>query len=175
MGAFGAALISRERYIEGNSSSMLSFDEIEHLEFSTTMAKCRGCLNTCRLTINHFSGGRKYISGNRCEKGLGKAKNENNIPNLFEYKLKRFFDYEPLEPDKAFRGTAGIPRVLNIYENYPFWATFFKELGYRVVLSPLSTRKIYELGIESIPSESECYPAKLAHGHVQWLIEQQVD
>lgn len=175
MGAFGAALIARERYEEGKASTMLSFDEIEHLEFSTTMAKCRGCLNTCRLTINHFSGGRKYISGNRCEKGLGKAKNENNIPNLFEYKLNRFFDYEPLTPDKAFRGTVGIPRVLNIYENYPFWATFFKELGYRVVLSPLSTRKIYELGIESIPSESECYPAKLAHGHVQWLIEQQVD
>ncbi|MCR4585071.1 MAG: 2-hydroxyacyl-CoA dehydratase [Lachnospiraceae bacterium] len=175
MGAFGAALIARERFDGKNASGMLSFDEIEHLEFSTTMAKCRGCLNTCRLTINHFSGGRKYISGNRCERGLGKAKNENNIPNLFEYKLKRFFDYEPLAPDKAFRGTVGIPRVLNMYENYPFWATFFKELGYRVVLSPLSTRKIYELGIESIPSESECYPAKLAHGHVQWLIEQQVD
>ncbi len=175
MGAFGAALIARERFDGCKASTMLSFDEIEHLEFSTTMAKCRGCLNTCRLTINHFSGGRKYISGNRCEKGLGKAKNENNIPNLFEYKLKRFFDYEPLAPDKAFRGTVGIPRVLNMYENYPFWATFFKELGYRVVLSPLSTRKIYELGIESIPSESECYPAKLAHGHVQWLIEQKVD
>ncbi|MCR5120477.1 MAG: 2-hydroxyacyl-CoA dehydratase [Lachnospiraceae bacterium] len=175
MGAFGAALIARERFDECKASSMLSFDEIEHLEFSTTMAKCRGCLNTCRLTINHFSGGRKYISGNRCEKGLGKAKNENNIPNLFEYKLQRFFDYEPLTADKAFRGTVGIPRVLNMYENYPFWATFFKELGYRVVLSPLSTRKIYELGIESIPSESECYPAKLAHGHVQWLIEQKVD
>ena len=175
MGAFGAALIARERFDERKTSTMLSFDEIEHLEFSTTMAKCRGCLNTCRLTINHFSGGRKYISGNRCEKGLGKAKNENNIPNLFEYKLQRFFDYEPLAPDKAFRGTVGIPRVLNMYENYPFWATFFKELGYKVVLSPLSTRKIYELGIESIPSESECYPAKLAHGHVQWLIEQKVD
>ena len=174
MGAFGAALIARERY-EGKASTMLSFDEIEHLEFTTTMAKCRGCTNTCRLTINNFSGGRKYISGNRCERGLGKPKNANNIPNLFEYKLHRFFDYEPLEADKAYRGTVGIPRVLNLYENFPFWATFFKELNYRVIVSPLSNRKIYELGIESIPSESECYPAKLAHGHVQWLIEQKVD
>jgi len=174
MGAFGAALIARENY-EGKESSMLSFDEIEHLEFSTTMSKCRGCTNTCRLTINHFSGGRRYISGNRCERGLGKPKNANNIPNLFEYKLHRFFDYEPLAASEAPRGTVGIPRVLNLYENYPFWATFFKSLGYRVLLSPLSTRKIYELGIESIPSESECYPAKLAHGHIQWLIEQKPD
>lgn len=73
------------------------------------------------------------------------------------------------------RGTVGIPRVLNMYENYPFWFTFFTELGYRVVLSPESSRKIYELGIESIPSESECYPAKLAHGHVSWLIKQGLD
>ncbi len=174
MGAFGAALIARERY-EGKASTMLSFDEIEHLEFTTTMAKCRGCTNTCRLTINNFSGGRKYISGNRCERGLGKPKNANNIPNLFEYKMHRFFDYEPLSADEAYRGTMGIPRVLNLYENFPFWATFFKELKYRVVVSPLSNRKIYELGIESIPSESECYPAKLAHGHIQWLIEQKVD
>ncbi len=180
MGAFGAALIARERYKEASSSlpyqsTMLSFDEIERMEFSTSMAKCRGCTNNCRLTINHFSGGRKYISGNRCERGLGKTKNENNIPNLFEYKMKRFFDYEPLPADQAFRGTVGIPRVLNIYENFPFWAMFFKELKYRVILSPASTRAIYELGIESIPSESECYPAKLAHGHIQWLIRQKPD
>ncbi len=175
MGAFGAALIAREKYEEGYQSTMLSFDDIENLEFSTSMAKCRGCTNNCRLTINNFSGGRKYVSGNRCERGIGKPKNANNIPNLFEYKLKRFFDYEPLPADEAYRGTVGIPRVLNIYENYPFWATFFKELKYRVILSPVSTRQIYELGIESIPSESECYPAKLAHGHIQWLIEQKPD
>ena len=96
------------------------------------------------------------------------------MPNLFEYKLHRYFDYTPLEEADARRGVIGIPRVLNMYENYPFWFTFLTELGYRVVLSPASTRKIYELGIESIPSESECYPAKLAHGHVQWLINQGV-
>ena len=175
MGAFGAALVSRERYEEGYQTTMLSFSDIDNFTFTTSMSKCRGCTNNCRLTINNFSGNRKYISGNRCERGLGKPKNANNIPNLFEYKLKRFFDYEPLPADQAPRGTVGIPRVLNIYENYPFWATFFKELGYRVMLSPSSTRKIYELGIESIPSESECYPAKLAHGHVQWLIEQKPD
>ena len=137
--------------------------------------RCKGCTNSCLLTINRFSGGRQFVSGNRCERGLGKEKNKENIPNLFEYKYKRVFGYESLTPDKAPRGTVGIPRVLNMYENFPFWATFFKELGYRVVLSPQSTKKIYELGIESIPSESECYPAKLAHGHVAWLIKQGID
>ncbi|MCR5502831.1 MAG: 2-hydroxyacyl-CoA dehydratase [Lachnospiraceae bacterium] len=175
MGAFGAALIARERYEEGFKTSMLSFDEILDLKFDTSMAKCKGCTNNCRLTINRFSGGRQYISGNRCERGLGRQKNENNVPNLFEYKLKRFFDYESLPSDEAYRGTVGIPRVLNMYENYPFWAVFFRELGYRIILSPVSNRKIYELGIESIPSESECYPAKLAHGHVAWLIHEKPD
>ncbi|MDD2354993.1 MAG: acyl-CoA dehydratase activase-related protein [Lachnospiraceae bacterium] len=181
MGAFGAALIARERYnqvvdAEGSfTSTMLSFRQIEELQFETSMAKCKGCTNSCRLTINRFTGGRQYISGNRCERGLGKTKNENGIPNLYEWKLKRLFDYEALDADKAPRGTVGIPRVLNMYENYPFWATFFHRLGYRVVLSPPSNHRLYELGIESIPSESECYPAKLAHGHVAWLIHQGVD
>lgn len=175
MGAFGAALIARERFSEGYETTMLSFEKIDTLQFETSMAKCKGCTNSCRLTINRFTGGRQYISGNRCERGLGRQKNENNIPNLFDYKLKRIFGYEPLAADEAFRGSVGIPRALNMYEDYPFWAVFFKKLGYRVVLSPLSNRKIYELGIESIPSESECYPAKLVHGHVSWLINQKVD
>ena len=172
MGAFGAALIARERYIDCEGTTMLSIEDIEALEYSTTMTKCRGCTNNCRLTINHFSGGRKFITGNRCERGLGKEKAQNKRPNLFEYKLKRYFDYQPLGEEEAKRGVIGIPRVLNMYENYPFWFTFFTTLGFRVVLSPSSTKKVYELGIESIPSESECYPAKLAHGHVQWLIDQ---
>ena len=175
MGAFGAALIAREHYSEGYETTMLPFEKIDTLQFETSMAKCKGCTNSCRLTINKFTGGRQYISGNRCERGLGKQKNENGIPNLFDYKLKRIFGYEPLPADEAPRGTVGIPRVLNMYENYPFWFTFFTKLGYQVVLSPLSNRRIYELGIESIPSESECYPAKLAHGHVSWLINQKVD
>ena len=174
MGAFGAALIARERYEDGMETTMLPYEKIASLEFHTSMARCKGCTNNCMLTINKFSGGRQYITGNRCERGLGKAKKKNDIPNLFAYKLQRVFDYEPLTLDKAPRGEIGIPRVLNMYENYPFWATFFAKLGFRVVLSPLSSRKIYELGIESIPSESECYPAKLAHGHVEWLIKQGV-
>ena len=172
MGAFGAALIARERYKDGKQTTMLSIEEIESMEYSTSMTKCRGCTNNCRLTINKFSGGRRFITGNRCERGLGKEKTESDIPNLYEYKMSRYFGYEPLSEEKAIRGTVGIPRVLNMYENYPFWFTFFNELGFRVVLSPASNRKIYELGIESIPSESECYPAKLAHGHVEWLIKQ---
>ena len=175
MGAFGAALIARERYEAGYHTSMLSYEKLCSLKYETSMSKCRGCTNSCRLTINKFSGGRTYISGNRCERGIGGQKNANNVPNLFEYKLKRLFSYPSLEADQAPRGTVGIPRVLNMYENYPFWHTFFTRLGYRVVLSPNSNRKIYELGIESIPSESECYPAKLAHGHVAWLINQGVD
>ena len=174
MGAFGAALIARERYSDCQGTTMLSINEITALEYKTTMAKCKGCTNNCRLTINHFSGGRKYITGNRCERGLGKEKSENKLPNLFAYKMERYFGYESLKEEEARRGIMGIPRVLNMYENYPFWHTFFTKLGFRVVLSPASTRKIYELGIESIPSESECYPAKLAHGHVQWLINEKV-
>lgn len=174
MGAFGAALIARERYIECEGTTMLSIDDIEALEYNTTMSKCKGCTNNCRLTINKFSGGRSFITGNRCERGLGKEKATNKLPNLFEYKNERYFGYESLSEEQASRGTVGIPRVLNMYENYPFWHTFFTKLGFRVVLSPASTRKIYELGIDSIPSESECYPAKLAHGHVQWLIDKGV-
>ena len=171
MGAFGAALIARERYEQGKASSMLSIEKINTLEYKTSMANCKGCMNNCRLTITRFSGGRQYISGNRCERGIGKEKNKDHIPNLYEYKYKRLFSYEPLTADKADRGRVGIPRVLNMFENYPFWFTFFTDLKYEVVLSPTSTRKIYELGIESIPSESECYPAKLAHGHISWLLK----
>ena len=175
MGAFGAALIARERYTSGTPTTMLTIDQIDELEFETSMAKCKGCTNNCRLTINRFTGGRQYISGNRCERGLGKTKSKSNVPNLYAYKLERLFSYEPLTANKATRGKVGIPRVLNMYENYPFWFTFFTKLGYQVVLSPSSTHKLYELGIESIPSESECYPAKLAHGHVKWLIAHNVD
>ena len=171
MGAFGAALIARERYVSDSVSTMLSIKDIESLTYTTAMTKCKQCANTCRLTINKFSGGRRFISGNRCERGLGQAKKSTDIPNLFEYKEKIYFDYVPLSEADATRGTIGIPRVLNIYENYPFWFSFFTQLGFRVILSPASTREIYELGIESIPSESECYPAKLAHGHIEWLIK----
>ena len=168
MGAFGAALIAKDNYT-GQPSSMLSIPQILNLTYTTTTTHCKGCSNNCMLTINTFSGGRKHITGNRCEKGLGGQVTGEKGPNVIDYKLKRIFDYPPLED--APRGEIGIPRVLNMYENYPFWATFFKALGFKVVLSPKSSHKIYELGMESIPSESECYPAKLSHGHVQWLID----
>ncbi len=173
MGAFGAALLAREHYT-GQETTLLSSEALNELKFETTMTRCKGCTNSCLLTVNRFSGDRRFISGNRCEKGFGKEKSSEDIPNLFAYKLKRYFDYAPLTETQAKRGSVGIPRVLNFYENYPFWHTFFTELGYRVVLSPGSSRKIYEMGIESIPSESECYPAKLAHGHISWLIRQGV-
>ena len=170
MGAFGAALIARERY-HGQESTMLSLDEMLALTYTSSTGRCGGCSNHCMLTVNKFPGGRRHITGNRCEKGLGGGASQDKGPNVIAYKLKRLFDYEPLSENEAPRGVIGIPRVLNIYENYPFWATFFKELGFSVVLSPLSDRKMYARGMESIPSESECYPAKLSHGHVQWLID----
>ena len=174
MGAFGAALIAREHYEDGYVTTMLDYQKICDLQFETSMAKCKGCTNNCRLTINKFSDGRRYISGNRCERGLGKEKKKNPAPNLFAYKNERLFSYEPLSDTDATRGLVGIPRVLNMYENYPFWFTFFTKLKYRVVLSPMSTHELYEQGIESIPSESECYPAKLAHGHVKWLLQHNI-
>ena len=171
MGAFGAALIARQNY-SGQQTAMLSLDEILSLTYTQTSRRCGGCSNNCMLTVNKFSGGRTHITGNRCEKGISGNTAGKKASNLVAYKRKRIFDYTPLEKGKAPRGVIGIPRVLNMYENYPFWATFFKELGFSTVLSPFSSRKIYEMGMESIPSESECYPAKLAHGHVEWLISQ---
>jgi len=171
MGAFGAAVIAKNKYKEGENSTLLSCKELDELEIKSSFSRCKGCTNNCLLTINKFSGGRKFISGNRCEKGLGKENSSNNIPNLFKYKYERLFNYNPIAPEKAPRGVVGIPRVLNIYENYPLWFTFFTELGYSVKLSSESSKKLYELGIESIPSESACYPAKLAHGHIKQLID----
>ena len=170
MGAFGAALIARERADEVKQTSMLSLDEIINLEYTTSIRRCQFCNNHCLLTVNDFGGGRNFITGNRCERGLGIQKKKNEVPNLYDYKYKRIFAYRPLPEEEAVRGVVGIPRVLNIYENYPFWYTFFTQLKFRVMISPRSSRKIYEMGIESIPSESECYPAKIAHGHVMWLI-----
>ena len=170
MGAFGAGLIARNQYSEDKKTTLISRDAMNALEIKTSLVRCGGCTNNCLLTINNFSGGRRFITGNRCEKGLGKEKSSKDVPNLFDYKFHRLFDYKPLDEDKAPRGVIGIPRVLNMYEDYPFWFTFFTELGFSVKLSPVSSKKIYEEGMESIPSESVCYPAKLAHGHIMDLI-----
>ena len=173
MGAFGAALIARSHY-HGQETAMLPLAEIETLEYKTQTLHCGGCSNRCMLTVTRFPGGRRYTTGNRCEKGAGNTDAHEKGADLFAYKRERLFRYPPLAAEAAPRGELGIPRVLNMYENYPFWATFFKALGFRVILSPLSDRRLYERGMESIPSESECYPAKLAHGHVQWLIDEGV-
>ncbi len=173
MGAFGAALIAKS-HDHGQPSTMLTLDEIVNLTYTATSRRCGGCSNNCMLTVNRFSNGQSHVTGNRCEKGIGDVNGKKKAPNMVLYKRKRMFDYAPLDEKDAPRGVIGLPRVLNMYENYPFWATFFKALGFRVILSPWSSRKIYELGMESIPSESECYPAKLAHGHVEWLIAQGV-
>jgi predicted CoA-substrate-specific enzyme activase len=175
MGAFGAALIAKERSIQSSESTILKREALEHFEAHNEMSRCELCSNRCMLTINHFSDGRQFVSGNRCERGAGMAIKNHDIPDLFTYKYKRLFAYKPLSVEEAPRGTVGIPRVLNMYENYPYWHTFFTHLGYRVVLSPRSNKAVYEAGIETIPSESACYPAKIVHGHIMKLIEKKVD
>ncbi len=170
MGAFGAGIIARNKYSEGKKTTLIGREAMNNLEIKTSLVRCGGCTNNCLLTINNFSGGRRFITGNRCEKGLGKEKASADVPNLFDYKYHRLFDYVPLSEKEAKRGVIGIPRVLNMYEDYPFWFTFFTELGFSVKLSPRSSKKVYEEGMESIPSESVCYPAKLAHGHIMNLI-----
>lgn len=174
MGAFGAALIARSRWQEGMHSTLISPQDLDKFSHSSTIKRCEGCANACMLTINLFSDGRQYISGNRCEKGAGLEKQENKLPNLFEYKYRRLFSYVPLKKEEARRGTIGIPRVLNMYENYPFWFTFFTKLGFRVELSPRSSKKIYEMGMDTIPSDTACYPAKMVHGHIAALVKRGV-
>lgn len=169
MGAYGAALIAMERD-DGKGSTLAAADKLEDFQIKKTTARCGLCSNNCLLTITRFADGSRYISNNRCERGAGKSPASKNIPNLYDYKYKRLFSYNPLEESAAKRGTVGIPRVLGMYENYPFWFTFFTKLGYSVRLSPKSSREIYDLGIETMPSESVCYPAKIAHGHIESLI-----
>ncbi|NLD49421.1 MAG: 2-hydroxyglutaryl-CoA dehydratase, partial [Clostridiaceae bacterium] len=174
MGAYGASLIARERFSKGIKSTLLKAEALENYNVHASMKRCNLCANNCLLTVNTFPDNRSFISGNRCEKGAGNINKNEDVPNLFDFKYKRIFSYAPLKKEQAVRGTIGIPRVLNIYENYPFWHTFFTDLKFRVELSPRSSKKIYELGLETIPSESVCYPAKLTHGHIMSLVNQGV-
>ncbi|AAK80356.1 putative CoA-substrate-specific enzyme activase [Clostridium acetobutylicum] len=171
MGAFGAAIIAKESLTEGYNTSLLREDELERFKTNTNMRRCGKCANNCLLTVNEFSDGRHFITGNRCERGAGEDIKKNDLPNLYDYKYKKIFGYTPLKKEEAKRGIVGIPRVLNMYENYPFWHTFFTELGFRVELSPRSSKKVYEKGMDTIPSESVCYPAKITHGHIVSLME----
>ncbi len=169
MGAYGAALIGRERWQEGEVSGLIRPEALAGFEAKVATTRCHRCENRCLLTINTFPGGRRFITGNRCEKGAGGQEAGQEVPNLYEYKYRRLFDYEPLSEEKAPRGTIGIPRVLNMYENYPFWFTVLTSLGFRVIVSPHSSKAIYDMGIETISSDTACYPAKMVHGHVKWL------
>lgn len=171
MGAFGAALIAREGYIRGETTTLLGREALNSFSVAIKHRRCGGCSNNCQLTVNIFGDGSRHITGNRCEIGAGVSHKKNDLPNLYKYKYQRVFDYQPLPTAMAAKGVIGIPRVLNQYENYPFWFIFLTSLGYRVILSGDSNRRTYEKGMASIPSESVCYPAKLVHGHIQDLID----
>ncbi len=170
MGAFGAALHAMERCT--GASTLLNAEELAAFTHTSKATTCRGCTNNCRLTINTFSGGERYISGNKCEKGAGKKSSGEELPNLHEYKRKKF---ESIMEHTGKRGTIGLPLALGMYETAPFWQAIFAELGFGVVLSGFSSRELYAKGQYSIPSDTACYPAKIMHGHIETLIERGVD
>ena len=174
MGAFGAALIGRDRWLAQPSatrgpSDILSAEELDAFTMENRHVRCGGCANNCRLTVSKFGDGSRFVTGNRCEKGAGKAVSDSGEHDLYKYKYERLFQYQPLAPERAPRGEIGLPRVLNMFENYPFWFTFFTKLGFRVVLSPPSSKELYQSGMDTISSDTACYPAKLVHGHIKWL------
>ncbi|MDR3197849.1 MAG: acyl-CoA dehydratase activase-related protein [Planctomycetaceae bacterium] len=182
MGAYGAALIARDRSHNpaaanqkyGVRSSLITPETIAGFSVHSTQKRCQGCSNKCLINIHRFPEKKTFISGNKCERGIGRQ-TASDRENLFQYQYERLFDYyEPLSEDKAPFGEIGIPRVLNMYENYPFWFTLFQELGFRVVLSDPSSQRLYNKGIDSISSQTLCFPAKLVHGHIINLIEKGV-
>lgn len=171
MGAFGASIIAKEKYKEDYITTLLNKESMNSINLKISTSRCKGCSNNCLLTVNDFGNSEKFISGNRCEKGMGLYRKEKVDINLFDYKYKRVFNYRKLDAESAIRKEIGIPRVLNIYEDYPLWHTIFTNLGFSVVLSDASSKDVYEQGMDSIASESACYPAKLVHGHIQNLIK----
>ncbi len=170
MGALGAALAAREGYREGQESTLLQEGQLRELRVLQTLQRCEKCPNHCAVAIHTFNHCARIVSGHQCRRGAGDNRKNKEIPNLFAYELQRKFSYIPLPLEQAPRGAVGLPRVLNMYENYPFWFVFFTSLGFRVELSPLSSRAIYEEGMDTIPSETLCYPAKLVHGHIASLV-----
>ena len=171
MGAFGAALAARNLHLE--KSAILDAKALETFTHTAKPVTCGLCTNHCSLTVNQFDGGRRFISGNRCSRPLGKEKVEN--PDLMRYKYQKLRAMEGKGEGTGVRGRMGIPFGLNMYENLPFWFTFFTKLNFEVVLSPESSRKLYIKGQHTIPSDTVCYPAKLLHGHVEALVEEGVD
>ena len=174
MGAYGAAIIGVNEYVEGAKSKVLTKDELDGFAVETSNDRCQKCGNHCLLTISTFSDGNKYVSGNRCEKGAGETIEPRNNPDLYKEKMKLLFGRKNLKTEEAKRGVIGIPRVLNMYEDYPFWHSFFTTLGFSIVLSPQSSKKLYESGMDSIASDTACYPAKITHGHIKWLVNKGV-
>lgn len=171
MGAYGCSLIAQETYVQGTVSSILNNAALDRFKVEHSNSRCNKCTNQCILTINKFSDGSVFVRGNRCERGAGGMVSGTPIPNLYSYKNKRLFSYKPLSDFDAKRGTVAIPRVLNMYEDYPFWFTLFTKLKFKVALSPASNKTIYSKGLETISSDTACYPAKMVHGHIKWLIE----
>ena len=171
MGAFGAALAARDLHLE--RSALLSSQDLEKFTHTAKPATCGLCTNHCSLTVNTFDGGRRFISGNRCSRPLGEE--PHHLPDLMRYKYQKLRALHGKGEGDGSRGRIGIPFGLNMYENLPFWFTFFTKLNFEVVLSPESSRKLYLKGQRTIPSDTVCYPAKLLHGHVEALVEAGVD
>ncbi len=168
MGAYGAALCS----MQCGTSEIISSEALKAFSHTAKSAVCKGCANHCRLTVNSFGDGKKFISGNRCEKGLGKSEVTEPIPNLYEFKRNYLTS---LKAENGTRGTVGLPLALGMYELLPLWHGIFTSLGFTVMVSPMSTRRIYEKGQFSIPSDTACYPAKIMHGHIEQLIADGAD
>lgn len=175
MGAYGAALTARSQHTPGEVSRFMHRD-LEHFTVTSARRTCRLCQNHCRLTTTTFDDGSRHVSGNRCERGasLDAKPAKSELPNLYDYKYKRLFAYRRLTDAKATRGEIGIPRALGMYEDYPLWFTILTSLGFKVVVSGRSSHELFTSGMETIPSENICYPAKLAHGHIEWLLDKGV-
>lgn len=172
MGAYGAALVARDKARPGDQTNLLTVEDLQGFQVEKGFTRCGICENNCLLTVTRFSDGQQFISGNRCERGLRiKLNPEERKVNLVEYRYNRLFHYRSLRPGDAPHGVIGLPRVLNVYDNYPLWYTVFTDLGFSVKLSPRSSNEIFGKGLETIPSDTICYPAKLSHGHVQSLID----
>jgi predicted CoA-substrate-specific enzyme activase len=169
MGAYGAALYIRDK--KPQSTGIITSEGLKNFEHRSRATNCGLCTNRCPLTINYFGGGRRFISGNRCDRPLGRKQGE-ELPNLYKYKYDKLRSYKPVPGP---RGKIGIPFVLNMYELFPFWHTFFTSLGFEVIASPESTRELYTKGQYSIPSDTACYPAKLVHGHIEALLDEGID
>ncbi|MGI5893407.1 MAG: acyl-CoA dehydratase activase-related protein [Candidatus Merdivicinus sp.] len=168
MGAYGAALYAKNLHL--SQSTLFNLEELKNFTHTARSVNCGLCTNHCALTVNTFANGKKFISGNKCERPLGMKKGE-KLPNMVEWKLERI---RSLKPIAGKRGKIGIPLALNMYENLPFWFTFFTELGFEVVVSPISTLDLYAKGRYTIPSDTVCYPAKMVHGHIEYLLEEHV-